>query len=142
MRSAPLILVAALASACIAPAHRLTRIDPTPRAAVDTSHVRVLREEPEREFDVVALWEGEESSPYGDAIETLTGVLVREAAGLGADAVIVEADTDNGLPLRSPSMTPGVATGGLETTTFETVTRVKARIVVWRPEPVGAPPPR
>ncbi len=127
----PVALAVAAISACIAPSHQLTVLDPTPRSPRPLEAIEVFTEEPERPYRVVAMWEGKEESLYGDQIDQLRTTALERAAELGADAAILAWTVDSGMPIRVPSMVPGVATGGLETTSFETVSRMKARLVVW-----------
>ncbi|MEX0892115.1 MAG: hypothetical protein WEB88_08085 [Gemmatimonadota bacterium] len=86
--------------------------------------------EPGREYRVIAVFTGEDESAYGEQSEPLRAKALQRASELGADAVIVTVSLDNGLPIQIPSMIPGVATEG-GSTTFETVTRIEVRMIVW-----------
>ena len=86
--------------------------------------------EPSREYRVIAVFTGKEESAYGEDTGSLRDKALQRASELGADAVIVTVDVDNGLPIQIPSMIPGVAIDG-GTTTFETVARIEVRMIVW-----------
>ena len=124
-------LVGLLALAgCIAPNHRLAVLDPTPRPSRPVEEVEVFEVEPSREYRVIAVFTGKEESAYGEDTGSLRDKALQRASELGADAVIVTVDVDNGLPIQIPSMIPGVAIDG-GTTTFETVARIEVRMIVW-----------
>jgi len=124
-----LVALVALAG-CMAPNHRVKVLDPTLRPARPVDEVEVFEKEPGREYRVIAVFTGEEESPYGEQSAPLRSKAMQHASELGADAVIVTVTVDNGLPIQIPSMLPGVATNG-GSTTFETVTRVEVRMIVW-----------
>ena len=132
MKAVTSLLGLAALCAC-APNYRLTRVDPTPRPAKAPERVEVYLEEPSRPYAVIALWQGTEESPLGGQFKQLRNKAVDHAAALGADGVIFSARYDSGLPVRFPSMTPGVAeVGSGEVTVFSEITRVEARMIVWR----------
>jgi hypothetical protein len=124
------VLLLAGLGAC-APATRLVVLDPTPRPARAAEEVEVLRAVPERAHEVIAEWRSEKESVF-DERRTLRNRARRQAAALGADAIVVTFREEIGSPVRAPSMLPGVATEPGETTIPTTNTRVVAQLIVWR----------
>ena len=123
-------LLALVGLGCIAPNHRLMVLDPTPRPSRPVEEVEVFEVEPGRDYRVVAKFTGKEESVYGENTEVLRDKALQRASELGADAVIVTVEVDNGLPIQIPSMIPGIVVDG-GTTTFETVAKIEVRMIVW-----------
>jgi hypothetical protein len=78
------ILVAATGACTTAD---VLRVDPTPRPMVIGSTVPVLLDEPEEEYDSIALVEVKGS--WGASLERMGRRLAAEAAKLGGDAVLI-----------------------------------------------------
>jgi hypothetical protein len=131
MRTCLTLLLICTVGGC-APNPRITRLDAVMRPPRDARHVEIFAHEPSRSYVVIALWEAEEQSPFGTDPKPLQKKAIQRAAALGADAVILSVREEAGLPVRLPSLTPGVASEGPETTVFTGVTQVRARFIVWR----------
>lgn len=131
MRTCLTLLLICTVGSC-APNPRITRLDGVVRPPKDAQQVEIFAHEPSRPYAVIALWEAEEQSSFGTDPKPLQRKAIQRAAALGADAVILTVREDAGLPVRLPSLTPGVATEAPETTVFTGVTQVRARFIVWR----------
>lgn len=121
-----------LAVVACAPNPRLTQLDSTARAPRALEHVQVYAEAPERPYTIIALWSANDETPFGRDRRALHRKAVTVAAALGADAVILSMEEDLGLPVRLPSMLPGVAQEVGELTVFTDVTKIHAQLIVWR----------
>lgn len=86
-RLVPLTVVLA-ASACLYRTDIL-RLEPTPRPATRVESVRVLGQEPEQRYKVIAFVSVRPDLAFHASVERLTRRLAREAAKLGGDAVLL-----------------------------------------------------
>lgn len=119
-----LVLAVALA-ACAAPRPSLVRLDPAPRTPTTADRVEVLAASPDRPHRVIARWSGNARGTDREQEQKLQQQAVREAAQLGADAVVLRVDHEVDAQLQAAE--PGVAVAS----PIKRGTRMVADVVVW-----------
>jgi len=93
-----------VSSACLPHAYqtKILRLEPTPRPPTPVESVRVLGQEPEQPFTVIAFVSVSPDMAMRASNERLARRLAREAAKLGGDAVLLDTDSFS---------QPGILTG-------------------------------
>jgi len=124
MRRAIVLAVAVILSAC--PAEMWIPIETAPRPAVSMQHVQYLLDPPTRPFTVIGIL----TPPTGeyDTEAQAVKALREEAAEHGADAIFIESQTTSEGWRFSAGF--GAASGG----NFKETT-IRAKAIVWRPQP-------
>lgn len=86
------LTVALAATACMYHVHVL-RIDPAPRPPTQQDSVRLLGQEPEQRYTVIAFVSVSPNWALGAGDERLSRHLVKEGAKLGGDAVLLGSES-------------------------------------------------
>lgn len=91
----PLLWVlAVLALSSCAPTSDVMRVDNVTRGATDPKSIQVLLEDPAKAYSTIAMVKISDDG-WGRSLEELKAAMLKEAAKLGGDAVIVGTETKN-----------------------------------------------
>ena len=95
-RSAVAVLLPIVFAACSsANAPNLKLLDTRPRPAKDAVSIKIFKTEPNRPYDTIAIWTASDHRSTTSTVKELQRGAVRQAARLGADAVIFSTKSDS-----------------------------------------------